>query len=47
MTSPKTVRKSEILKIWKNYHNSGQFPTGTILCQASKQVKPEDDKIGE
>ena len=27
----------------QNYHKNDQFPTATILYQASKQVKPGDD----
>ena len=41
-TGPKT-RKLTIHKFWQNYHNSSQFPTGTISLHVSKQVKPGDD----
>ena len=36
-------KKIDNSQVWQTYHNSSQFPTGTILFQASKQVWSGDD----
>ena len=42
MTSSKTTILDNLTRSCKKYHNNGEFSTGSISFQASKQVKTDD-----